>query len=112
MLKPKKLIVITLIISLLFSCKNKEVKPIEKIESKDTIALISVKDSKFYKGENSYYFVGTNYWYGPLIGAKNIGDRERLINELDLMKSVPSSLLQPTCTQVILLENTWLTYVT
>ncbi|WP_029033817.1 glycoside hydrolase 5 family protein [Salinimicrobium terrae] len=49
--------------------------------------LITVKDGVFYKGNEPYYFVGANYWYGPLIGAQNIGDRERLIKELDLMKS-------------------------
>ncbi|MCY2685530.1 glycoside hydrolase 5 family protein [Salinimicrobium sp. TH3] len=48
---------------------------------------ITVKDGIFYKGSEPYYFVGANYWYGPLIGASNIGDRERLIKELDLMKS-------------------------
>ena len=52
------------------------------------IKKISVKDHQFLKGDKPYYFVGTNYWYGPLIAAKNIGDRERLIKELDLMKSV------------------------
>ena len=49
---------------------------------------ITVKDGRFYKGEEPYYFVGANYWYGPLIGARNIGDRERLIKELDLMDSL------------------------
>ena len=52
------------------------------------IDQITVKDSKFFKGDQPYYFVGANYWYGPLIAAKNIGDRTRLIKELDLMKSV------------------------
>lgn len=52
------------------------------------IDVISVKDGQFKKGDKPYYFVGTNYWYGPLIGAKKIGDRKRLIKELDLMKSI------------------------
>lgn len=49
---------------------------------------ITVKDGRFYKGNQSYYFVGTNYWYGPIIAAKNGGDRERLIRELDFMDSL------------------------
>jgi len=59
-----------------------------KKETLNNVELITVKDAKFYKGEKPYYFVGTNYWYGPLIAAKNIGDRERLSKELDLMKEI------------------------
>src|SRR5680860_1047633 len=47
---------------------------------------VTVSNGKFFKGNNPYYFVGANYWYGPLIAAKNIGDRDRLKKELDLMK--------------------------
>ncbi|WP_299152959.1 cellulase family glycosylhydrolase [uncultured Christiangramia sp.] len=52
------------------------------------IQEVTVKDGKFLKGNKPYYFVGANYWYGPLIAANNIGDRERLIKELDLMDSL------------------------
>ena len=77
----------------LSSCKDdkKATTQEETTTAKDTlnlVELVSVKDGKFYKGDQPYYFIGANYWYGPLIGAKNIGDRERLIKELDLMKSV------------------------
>ena len=54
---------------------------------KNRPAPVTVKDGIFYKGNEPYYFVGANYWYGPLIAASNIGDRERLNKELDLMKS-------------------------
>lgn len=54
---------------------------------KNMPAPITIKDGVFYKGNEPYYFIGANYWYGPLIAARNIGDRERLIKELDLMKS-------------------------
>lgn len=53
----------------------------------EQIDLITVKDAQFYKGDKPYYFIGANYWYGPLIAAQNIGDRDRLIKELDLMRS-------------------------
>ena len=84
-MKFNYLFICTLLITVLFSCKNPE-----KIKEKtlNKVALISVEKGQFLKGDNPYYFVGTNYWYGPLIAAKNIGDRERLIKELDLMKSV------------------------
>ncbi|MGY6647701.1 glycoside hydrolase 5 family protein [Wenyingzhuangia sp. IMCC45574] len=78
-----RLIIISVFLSVLYSCKSLEYKKLAKKE----IPLISVKNAKFYKGEVPYYFVGTNYWYGSLIAAKN-GDRKRLVKELDLMKSV------------------------
>lgn len=49
---------------------------------------ITVQNGHFFKGNRPYYFVGANYWYGPLIAAKNIGDRERLVKELDMMDSL------------------------
>ncbi|MBJ2173543.1 beta-mannanase [Aureibaculum sp. A20] len=85
-MKKTTLIYFMACVILLFSCKNKQ--SVDDNSDANAIPLITVKDSKFYKGEAPYYFVGTNYWYGPLIAAKNIGDRERLIKELDLMKSV------------------------
>ena len=53
-----------------------------------SIEKISVEDGRFYKGDQPYYFIGANYWYGPLIAAPNIGDRKRLVRELDLMDSL------------------------
>lgn len=44
--------------------------------------FIQVKDGQFVKHGKPYYYVGTNYWYGPLLGAPN-GNRKRLIKELD-----------------------------
>ena len=81
----KKTLLIVVVFTFFYACKSTSVKTKVKPNS---IERITVKDSKFYKGEKPYYFVGANYWYGPLLGAKNIGDRERLIKELDLMKSV------------------------
>ncbi|MFM9988501.1 beta-mannanase [Flavobacterium sp.] len=48
--------------------------------------FISVKDNKFIKEGKSYHYIGTNYWYGAMIGAKN-GDRTRLLKELDELKA-------------------------
>ncbi len=78
------------LIFLLFSCKDKSsvITQQENENPIEDVALISVKGTQFFKGDKPYYFVGANYWYGPLIGAKNSGDRARLIKELDLMKSV------------------------
>ena len=83
-------ILIILFILLCSSCNNKnsEIKVEKNNPELNRIELISVKDGNLFKGDKPYYFVGTNYWYGPLIAAKNSGDRERLIKELDLMKSL------------------------
>lgn len=91
-MKNIKSILSILSIVLFFSCgkkvENKNISTSEKSVDSTLVELITVKNTQFYKGDKPYYFVGTNYWYGPLIAAKNIGDRDRLIKELDLMKSV------------------------
>lgn len=80
-----KLYLTILSTTLLISCKG--TKMAMERSSKDS-KFITVSDSKFYKQGKPYYFVGANYWYGPLIGSEKIGDRERLLKELDLMKEV------------------------
>jgi mannan endo-1,4-beta-mannosidase len=36
-----------------------------------------------------YYYIGTNYWYGPILASPGKwGDRARLLKELDLMQSM------------------------
>ena len=82
-MKIARSILILIIIFSAISCKETYQK-----EVLNEVEMISVKNAQFYRGNNPYYFVGTNYWYGPLIGAKNIGDRDRLLKELDLMKDV------------------------
>lgn len=49
-------------------------------------ARITVKGTQFYKGDKPYSYIGTNYWYGSLLASKKVGDRKRLLRELDLMK--------------------------
>ena len=51
--------------------------------------FISVKDGEFYKEGKPYTFIGTNFWYGAILGSQGEGgNRERLIKELDFMKSI------------------------
>ena len=49
--------------------------------------FIKVSENHFIKDGKPYYFTGTNYWYGGMLGAKN-GDRERLKKELDELQSL------------------------
>lgn len=50
--------------------------------------FVKVDGMKFMKGGKAYYFTGTNFWYGTYLGAPGkMGDRERLIRELDALKA-------------------------
>lgn len=50
--------------------------------------FVAVRDGRLEKGGEAYYFVGANYWYGPLLGLEADRKRgiERLRKELDLLK--------------------------
>lgn len=51
--------------------------------------FVTVKDGKFFIGDNEYRYVGTNFWYGAILASEGRGgNRERLVKELDDMKSV------------------------
>lgn len=55
-------------------------------QAQQQLPKITVKGTQFYKGDKPYSYIGTNYWYGSLLASKKIGDRKRLLRELDLMK--------------------------
>ena len=46
-----------------------------------------VKDGQFIVNNKPHYFIGTNFWYGPILGSQGEGgNRERLLRELDSLK--------------------------
>lgn len=50
--------------------------------------FVQVKNCRFVLGKKNYYYVGTNFWYGPILGSEGQGgNRIRLCKELDLMKA-------------------------
>ena len=50
--------------------------------------IITVKNGQFIRDGKPYYFVGTNFWYGAILGSEGEGgNRERLCKELDFMKA-------------------------
>lgn len=51
--------------------------------------FVKVKDGHFVRHGQPYYYVGTNFWYGTILGSEGQGgDRKRLCRELDKMKSL------------------------
>ncbi len=49
--------------------------------------FIRVDDGQFRVDGKPYYFIGTNFWYGAILGSKGEGgDRKRLLRELDFLK--------------------------
>ena len=51
--------------------------------------FVTVEDGHFVKDGKPYYYVGTNFWYGAILGSEGQGgDRQRLIKELDYMKQI------------------------
>jgi mannan endo-1,4-beta-mannosidase len=51
--------------------------------------FVTVEGNHFMLMSERYNFLGTNLWYGPLLGmAEKPGNRQRLIRELDDLKSL------------------------
>ena len=56
---------------------------------KNTAEFVKVENGHFVRSGKPYYYVGTNFWYGAILGSEGQGgNRERLINELDEMKRI------------------------
>lgn len=51
--------------------------------------FVTVKNHQFFIGDKPYYFIGTNYWYGSLLGLEKDKKKgiERLRRELDFLKA-------------------------
>ena len=54
-----------------------------------TSSFVQVKDGKFVCKDYQSHYVGTNFWYGAILGSEGVGgDRERLAAELDTLKAL------------------------
>ena len=76
----KQFLLLTVLLLLLGACAP---KPAEH-------SFIKVNaDGQFVRDGKPYYFVGTNFWYGAILGSEGEGgNRERLHKELDFLKSI------------------------
>jgi mannan endo-1,4-beta-mannosidase len=52
-------------------------------------SFVEVKDGKFVCEDYPSHYVGTNFWYGAILGSEGVGgDRARLEAELDTLKAL------------------------
>ena len=76
----KQFLLLTVLLFLLGACAP---KPAEHSSIKVNA------DGQFVRDGKPYYFVGTNFWYGAILGSEGEGgNRERLHKELDFLKSI------------------------
>ena len=60
----------------------------KEVAEPEASKFITVEDGQFIRNGKPYYFVGTNFWYGAILGSEGEGgNRERLCRELDFMKA-------------------------
>jgi len=74
----KKIIYLLSFLFCLSACSGKK---------EQSSSFIRVENGHFTISGQPYYYVGTNYWYGAILGSTGRGgNRERLLRELDFMK--------------------------
>lgn len=68
----------------LAGCGGKETAAVD-----DASHFVTVKDGEFYLGDSVYRYIGTNFWYGPILASDGRGgDMARLTRELDSLKAL------------------------
>jgi len=78
-LKNMKRTLLLLLLTVCFACTS---------GAKRQDGFVKVSNGHFVRDGKPYYYVGTNFWYGAILGSKGRGgDRGRLRRELDAMKS-------------------------
>ena len=78
-----KTITVTLtmvVATMMVTACNKQTTNVEEL-------FVKVETGHFVTNGKPYYYVGTNFWYGAILGSEGQGgNRDRLCRELDEMK--------------------------
>ena len=76
----KKVLLLLLTVAAVMACQPRQT---------DSPDFVRVENGHFVRGGQPYYYVGTNFWYGAILGSEGQGgDRQRLVRELDAMKQL------------------------
>jgi mannan endo-1,4-beta-mannosidase len=74
----KKLLLLLAAVALVTGCQQQQTSEQD---------FVRVENGHFVRAGKPYYYVGTNFWYGAILGSEGQGgDRDRLARELDEMK--------------------------
>ena len=80
-MKKTSLFLLCILLGMLGACTSRT----ETVPESD---FVRVEDGRFMIGDSVYRFIGTNFWYGPILASEGQGgDRERLAKELDFLHS-------------------------
>ena len=54
-----------------------------------TTGPVRVENGRFIRNDRPYTYIGTNFWYGPILASDGEGgDHDRLVRELDTLKAL------------------------
>lgn len=71
-------------VGMMVSCGNKQ-----QSEAMEPDGFVTVKDGKLMLNDSVYNFIGTNLWYGAILGSEGTGgNRQRLLSELDSLHAL------------------------
>ena len=77
----KNILICTFLVALICSCSPRQ--------TADKAFIHVNSEGQFVRNGRPYYYVGTNFWYGAILGSEGQGgNRERLHRELDYLKSI------------------------
>ena len=55
----------------------------------ESSSFVRVENGQFIRNDRSYSYIGTNFWYGPILASEGEGgDYDRLVRELDTLKAL------------------------